>query len=246
MHRVTDLDFTGLEDFRSDSTMAAHRVVAPGSEVFFHPAAGSTDAGGLGMNFGFPIGETQRLSFGFMGESTKISEGYYAAQEISEFIEKNGDSSSNFKVNFSWSRSTLNRGVFADRGNSQSLSFELAVPGSDLQFFRLVYNGERYFPLTSTFTLRLRGELGYGDGYGSTIGLPFYEHFYAGGFGSIRGFENSTLGPRSTPPLDSDGKPVYFRDRDGEPFGGNLLIETSAELIFPPVSYTHLTLPTKA
>ncbi len=193
----------------------------------------STDAGGLGMNFGFPIGETQRLSFGFMGESTKITEGYYAAQEISEFIEKNGDSSSNFKVNFSWSRSTLNRGVFADRGNSQSLSFELAVPGSDLQFFRLVYNGERYFPLTSTFTLRLRGELGYGDGYGSTIGLPFYEHFYAGGFGSIRGFENSTLGPRSTPPLDSDGNPVYFRDRDGEPFGGNLLIETSAELIFP-------------
>ena len=46
-HRVTDLDFTGLEDFRSDSSMAAHRVVAPGSEVFFHPTAGSTDAGGL-------------------------------------------------------------------------------------------------------------------------------------------------------------------------------------------------------
>ena len=63
--------------------------------------------------------------------------------------------------------------------------------------------------------------------------MPFYEHFYAGGFGSIRGFETSTLGPRSTPPLDPEGNPIYFRDRDGEPFGGNLLFELSAELIFP-------------
>ena len=52
-------------------------------------------------------------------------------------------------------------------------------------------------------------------------------------FGSIRGFETSTLGPRSTPPLDPEGNPIYFRDRDGEPFGGNFLFELSAELIFP-------------
>jgi outer membrane protein insertion porin family len=75
----------------------------------------------------------------------------------------------------------------------------------------------------------LRTELGYGDGYGNTDRLPFYEHFFAGGFGSIRGFENSTLGPRTTPPQEFAG---YF-DRRGDPFGGNMMIEASAEVIFP-------------
>lgn len=127
----------------------------------------------------------------------------------------------------------MNRGIFADRGTSQSFAFEMAVPGSDLNFYKINYTAERYFPLTQTFTLRLRTELGFGDGYGSTGQLPFYENFFAGGFGSIRGFENSTLGPRSTAPLDENGQPIFFRDDDGDPLGGNLLIEATAELIFP-------------
>ncbi len=193
----------------------------------------STDAAGLGVNFGLPISETQRINFGVLAEYTEITEGYYSAQEISEFIEINGSTSMNLKANVAWSRSTLNRGIFADRGTSQSFSAEASVPGSDLQFYKFIYNGERYFPITNNWTLRLRTEIGYGGGYGDTPGLPFYEHFYGGGFGSIRGFENSTLGPRSTPPLDAEGNPVYFRDRDGDPFGGNLLVEATAELIFP-------------
>lgn len=193
----------------------------------------STDSAGLGVNFGLPISETQRINFGVLAEYTEITEGYYAAQEISEFIEVNGAKSANVKANVSWSRSTLNRGIFADRGTSQSIAAEISVPGSDLQFYKFFYNGERYFPITNSWTLRLRTELGYGGGYGDTPSLPFYEHFYGGGFGSIRGFENSTLGPRSTPPLDSEGNPVYFRDRDGDPFGGNLLVEATAEIIFP-------------
>ena len=193
----------------------------------------STDAGGLGVNFGFPIGETQRLNFGVLGEYTEITQGFYSAQEIAEFIQKNGENSANLKTNFSWTRSTLNRGVFATRGSSQSVSAEVSVPGSTLQFYKFFFNAERYFPLNREWSLRFRTEIGYGDGYGETPALPFYEHFYAGGFGSIRGFETSTLGPRSTPPLDPEGNPIYFRDRDGEPFGGNLLFELSAELIFP-------------
>ena len=198
----------------------------------------STDSAGGGVTFGFPIGETQRINFGLNVEHTEIREGFAAAQEISEFIERNGPDALNFKANLSWIRSTLNRGVFADRGSSQSIGVTFAAPGSDLEFYRLPYQGEKYFPLTQLFTLKLRTELGYGDSYGDTPALPFYEHFFAGGFGSIRGFENSTLGPRSTPPLDENGNPIIFSSFDndgryGQPFGGNLLLEFSAELIFP-------------
>ena len=97
----------------------------------------STDAAGVGVNFGLPISETQRINFGVLAEYTEITEGYYAAQEISEFIEINGSTSVNLKANVSWSRSTLNRGIFADRGSSQSIAAEISVPGSELQFYKL-------------------------------------------------------------------------------------------------------------
>ena len=188
----------------------------------------TTDSYGGGLNFGFPIGETQRINFGLVVEYTDITEGRFPAQEISEFIDKNGNTALNYKLNLSWSSSTLNRGLFPTRGRSQSMAFEMSVPGSDLEFYKLIYNGQIYIPLWRSWTLRARTELGYGDGYANTGALPFYEHFFSGGFGSVRGFQNSTLGPRTTP---ADNDPFF--EPEGDPFGGNLLVEASLELIFP-------------
>ena len=195
----------------------------------------STDAAGLGVNFGFPIGETQRINFGLLAEFTEIIEGRFPAREISDFLDENGEDALNFKANVSWLSSTLNRGLFPTRGASHQLALELAVPGSDTEFYKLIYSGERYFPLWREFTLRLRTEIGYADTYGNQE-LPFYEHFFSGGFGSVRGYENSTLGPRSTNPVvDINGNPLpsFFFDPEGDPFGGNFLTEFSAEVIFP-------------
>ncbi|MCX2982145.1 outer membrane protein assembly factor BamA [Halieaceae bacterium IMCC14734] len=177
------------------------------------------------------------------------------------FLDKNGDEYLNWTLTSSWTQSTLNRGLNATRGASQSVALEVSMPGSDLEFYKLTYRGEYYMPLYRSFTLRFRTELGYGDGYGETTELPFYEHFFAGGFGSVRGFESNTLGPRSTPAklyrseqpvtaIDADGNPtelanfLSYREVDGklvvedvndvpDPFGGNVLIEGGVELIFP-------------
>jgi len=216
--------------------------------------------------------------------STVQPDGTYAAAEVLQpietiplsalsppdgegFLDLNGNKYLNYSLTGSWIQSTLNRGQLATRGVSQSLSLEVAVPMSDLEFYKLNYRGEIYFPLFGEFTLHLRGELGYGDGYGSTSELPFYEHFFAGGFGSVRGYETNTLGPRSTPPavyaantavtgIDENGRPTEFGGPDGrgygysvdpatgkipvqqfynepDPFGGNVLIEGSAEVLFP-------------
>jgi outer membrane protein insertion porin family len=188
----------------------------------------STDAYGGGIDFGFPIGETRRMGFGLTIEYTDITEGVVPAQEISEFLDEEGNEFLNFKTNLTWSSSTLNRGLFPTRGRSQSLQFQVAVPGSDLEFYKIRYQGQMYFPVpyTRSLTFHLRTELGFGDAYGKSNTFPFYENFYAGGFGSVRGYEANTLGPRSTP------SPFDF-SQDFDPFGGNLLIEGSAEIIFP-------------
>lgn len=177
------------------------------------------------------------------------------------FIDRYGDQYDVFTATFSWNQSTLNRGQLATRGYSQSLSLEVALPGSDLEYYKLIYNGQIFVPITDKWTLRFRTELGYADGYGDLKELPFFENFFTGGFGSVRGFKSNTLGPRSTPAdiysirravteINSDNRPERYGDYgyivgsdgklrvqniddDEDPFGGNVLVEGSIELLFP-------------
>ena len=188
----------------------------------------STDAIGLGATFGFPISETQRFQFGFTVEQTEITEGLFAALEIADFLAREKGDFLNWKAEGSWMTSTLNRGLFPTAGRSQSVALEVAIPGSELSFYKLRYAIDQYLRLPRGWSLRLRSDVGYGGVFGDTETFPFYEHFFAGGFGSVRGFERSTLGPRGTEPPGS----TYY-DPDGLPIGGNLLFEASAELIFP-------------
>jgi len=186
----------------------------------------TTDSYGGNVSFGYPISEIQFLRFQFGYENTKIKTGLYPVKEISSFIAKEGSAYDNLLFSGRWSESTLNRGVFATRGSSQSVAVELSLPGSDLNYYKLTYNGRVLFPLSDRWTLRLRTELGYGGGYGDTGSLPFNKHYFAGGSDSVRGFKNNTLGPRSTPHDDNP-------DQIADPFGGNILLTGSAELLFP-------------
>lgn len=174
------------------------------------------------------------------------------------FINENGDEFSGFMVSLNWSESTLNRGVLATRGRSQRISTEISLPGTGLEYYKLQYNAQYFQPLTKSLTLRLRTDLGYAGAYGDTTEVPFFEHFYAGGFGSVRGFERNSLGPRSTPPeaytlassSGSGNRDAYIlcdtgsnctpgkllssaSYDDDDPFGGNVLVEGSAEILFP-------------
>ncbi|MDP3589345.1 MAG: BamA/TamA family outer membrane protein, partial [Methylobacter sp.] len=117
-----------------------------------------------------------------------------------------------------WTHDTLNRAIFPNKGGQQRFSALATVPGSDLQYYKVGYKHQLYFPLAKDFTFRLQAEAGYGNGYGKTTSLPFFENYFGGGTGSIRGFKNNTVGPR---------------DSNGYPFGGSSKIIGNAELFFP-------------
>lgn len=132
------------------------------------------------------------------------------------FLDRNGNEFDLFTFNLGWRQSTLNRGRLATRGASQGITLEASAPGSDLEYYKVIYEAQMFKPLTRQLTLRLRTQLGFADSYGDTTELPFFEHFYGGGFGSVRGFERNTLGPRATPALTYTTAVV--KDEDGDAF----------------------------
>ena len=190
----------------------------------------STSAIGAGARFGFPIGETKRLQFAGRVEYTDVEQSGSEAEEIQDFIASSGQKFLNYKIEGLWSRDTRNRAIFATRGSKQVTALEISIPGSDLEFYRANLQFEQYFPvpgLNSNYAIHLNADLGYGGAYGQTEIYPFYEHFYGGGFGSIRTYKRASLGPRSTALTN------FNSNVPGRPFGGNIMAEFSAEFVFP-------------
>ncbi len=178
----------------------------------------STDVINSGINFGLPLNEHDRLRFGLDLKHTKLETTEFSSTEIADFITNNGDKFLTLSGSIGWTHDTLNRAIFPSEGGQQRFSALATVPGSDLEYFKVSYKQQQYFPIAKDLTFRLLGEVAYGDGYGSTDDLPFFEHYFAGGVHSVRGFDDNTLGPR---------------DSRNDPFGGSSKIIGKAELFFP-------------
>ena len=129
-----------------------------------------------------------------------------------------------YNLNLGWSYNTLNRPMFPTSGMSHRINGEVALPGSDVEYQKLTYDAQAFFPLGKDFILRGYGKLGYGND------LPFYKNFFAGGFGSVRGYDNSTLGPRYPGVTFNE---TNQRDWDPEEVGGNALVQFGTELVLP-------------
>jgi outer membrane protein insertion porin family len=178
----------------------------------------STDVVNTGLSLGVPLNENDRLSFNLDVNQTKLKTSIYSSQQIHDFINNNGSKFFTLNTSLGWSHDTLNKAIFPSSGGQQRFSASGTVPGSDLTYYKVDYKQQHFFSIAKDFTLKINGEFAYGDGYGNTKGLPFYENFYAGGIGSIRGFRSNTLGPR---------------DSNGYSFGGSSKVLGNAELFFP-------------
>lgn len=187
---------------------------------------------GANLSFGIPLSEYDRVQMGIGYEATDILRGSTnATSDVIDFINAysdgtvnaNGDLSQGsveaFTLLTSFSHDTRNRTIFATRGNSQTVSLDVTLPNSDLQYYKLSYRNRFYFPISQSVTTLVRTDLAYGKAYGDSEEYPFYERFYAGGLRTVRGYDTNSLGPRD--PLTNNI------------IGGDLRTVASAELIFP-------------
>ena len=222
----------------------------------FNIANYTSDSQGLGIQFGYPISDTQRVGLNLTYDKTEIDQGTLPVRDILDFLLEEGNSFQTVSAQAVWSRITLNRGLFPTDGASTEALFLATLPLSDINYYKLNIRQKFYQPLNVwDLVFGFQGEIGYLAPYGDTNTVPFFQHFYAGGPRSLRGFESNTLGPRATPSpcygfdtvndlcpplIDSnfDGIPdspaynqsiIYQRD---DPIGGDVKIEGSMQLIF--------------
>jgi outer membrane protein insertion porin family len=178
-----------------------------------------TETTGAGINYRFPFSEFNSLGVGLNAERVDLETTDETPPGIREFIDENPSNDLLTLLGFG-SHDTRDSVLFPTRGNIHRLNYEVTVPGSDLEFFKLSYRGVRYWPISKTFTYKIGGELGYGDGYGDTNALPFFKNFFAGGATSVRGYKARSLGPK-----DLGDSP--------EPIGGDRRVLVNTELLFP-------------
>jgi outer membrane protein insertion porin family len=169
------------------------------------------------MRFGVPYTEVDRLTTGVIYERNNINLGTNPPDRYQRYVDAYGPSSWALIGQLGWLRDERDSPLTPTRGIYLGGNVEVTLPVGDLRFARANFDAQWYKPLTKDYTFALSASLGRGFQIG-TDPYPIFKNYYAGGIGSVRGYEAASLGPR---------------DKDNYPLGGQSKLVGSAEFLFP-------------
>ncbi|MEW6678703.1 MAG: outer membrane protein assembly factor BamA [Pseudomonadota bacterium] len=186
----------------------------------------STSTLGAGLRLGVPLTEYDTVHLSAVYENVDLKLDNDAPQIYRDFSaeyggDNNGVKTDTLRLEAGWARDSRDSLLFPTKGAYQRVFAEWGTPAGDLEYYKLNYQYQWLKPLSRNVTLMLNGEIGIGDGFKGKE-LPVFRNFFAGGIGSVRGFDSSALGPKQ-------------KDSSGDPFsiGGDTRIVGNAELLFP-------------
>ena len=171
---------------------------------------------GAGLRFGVPFSETDTVFFGGTLERTQIKPGTQIPAAYLAYADRFGFTSNSLPLSIGWSRDDRDSTLAPTRGRYQRLSGDWSVAGAT-RYLRGDYQYQQFVPLNKQYTLAFNGELGWGKGLNGQP-FPVFKNFYSGGLGSVRGYQQGTLGPR---------------DVTGASIGGAKKITLNTEFITP-------------
>lgn len=180
------------------------------------------DTRGFGVSWGIPFTELDRVFLGGRFEMTDVKSNANSPWRYQNYEDKYGDNPMTVALTLGWTRDSRDNSLAPTRGVYQRLNGEFALPGFDIQYYKATYQYQQYIPLSRTWTLAFNGEVGWGDVYGKTDEFPFFKNFYAGGIGSVRGYNSGSLGPKEDP-----------YDGDSDNLGGDRMLTGSIEILAP-------------
>ena len=172
---------------------------------------------GAGMRFGVPFSEIDTVYFGMNYEETTIKPGTNLPNAYVEYVQQFGYSSNSLPLTVGWARDGRDSALVPNRGMLQRFNSDFSATG-DARYIRTNYQIQQYTPLSKKFTLALNADLGWGQGVNGRP-YPLFKNYFVGGLGSVRGFQQSTLGP-------SDSSNSIF-------LGGAKKVVMNAEVLAP-------------
>nr|CAA6807134.1 MAG: Outer membrane protein assembly factor YaeT precursor [uncultured Thiotrichaceae bacterium] len=178
----------------------------------------TTNRFGGAVNFGVPISEHNAVNASIGYEQVEVVLGENVADHIAAFTDDNGFEYNQIPMKVSFVHDSRDRVIFPSAGQRHRVSLQASLPGSDLEYQKLSYDGAYYKAINDDITFALKGRIAAGSGRGDLDGLPFFEKYNAGGIRTVRGYESNSLGPK---------------DSNGDAMGGDLLVAASAQVLFP-------------
>lgn len=173
---------------------------------------------GGGIRFGVPVTEKDTITYGLAYEDTAITTFADSPLFYTNYVNTFGTKNDALIASAGWTRDERDSLIYPTKGTLQRAFGEVGLPGPSLEYYKLNYQYQRYFPLSRHNTLMINSEVGWGDGYTGNLPLPFFKNFFSGGVNSVRGYRNSSLGPK---------------DLNGNPQGGNHRMLANVEYLFP-------------
>ena len=214
---VTSVDPYFTEDGISRTFDSFYRTTSPSSAV---DGDYKIQTIGGGVKFGVPIGPTDTVFFGIGAENNKIIPGTRLPASYQAYADQFGFSSFSVPLAVGWSRDDRDSALTPTSGRYQRLFTEWS-PTGDVNYIKATGQVQQYFPLNKQFTLAFNAEVNWGKGLGGKP-FPVFKNSYSGGLGSVRGFEQSSIGPRDSAtdiPLGGPKK-VTFNTEFITPFPG--------------------------
>jgi outer membrane protein insertion porin family len=187
---------------------------------------------GIGLRFGIPYTNIDRVSFGLAYEQNKLIIGDTAPALYAKAKEDSGDGvTAAILTRVNWLRDTRDSAFAPTQGTFISAGAEVTLPVAEQRYARLTYNHQYYYPISKGVTLLLNGDVGFGKGLGSSP-YPVFKNFYAGGIGTVRGFQYGSLGGYDNVLIKDNltGNTISSTDT---PLGGQTRVIANAELAFP-------------
>ena len=189
-----------------------HRSSSPYQDPSYYKLVTS----GGSLRFGVPFTDIDTVYFGAGLERTAIVAGTLLPISYLEYAKEYGFKSTAVPLTIGWGRDGRDSALAPNSGRYQRANAEWSVAG-DARYLRSTYQYQEYIPLNKKFTAAFNADFGVGAASGGGA-FPVFKNFFGGGLGSVRGFEQGSLGPR-----DSGGSVV----------GGTRKMNLNAELLTP-------------
>jgi outer membrane protein insertion porin family len=153
----------------------------------------SLGTSGAGVTFGIPFAEIDTVFVSATFEQTRITTGANMPNAYTTYIKEFGATSQSIPLSVGWARDSRDSVLAPSKGRLVRLNGEVGV--GDLRYYRNNAQFQEFFPITKKYTLAINAEVGYGDGLSGKT-YPVFKNYYAGGLGSVRGFQQGSLGPQ--------------------------------------------------